>query len=445
MAASRGFSTRIILHIILLTQGIIPRSMQAEAPSKAMGKHYADMILTSVDTSKDKCKDFYGYACRAADAKDGGKTAFRSRLLEGLDRLVGPAIDEIEKTYKDRQQTASVNDAMVQMMKFYRSCQNRHSDDVIQKSIKAIKELLHEVGLPIESEDRSQSSTVFSAIVRLSLIWGVETPLLNFKVKPGLPGSVERIVIEGANMPKPRNPKLFAADPNPFAQIAPKMKTLRKDLLDSVRANWHGPAHDRFNRDSKDILEHFKMDMSGAVTGHYIAVKKFLDNLKITPFAFANLPYEYVGTFQSLEDTYKLAWSSALNFNLQTLLHITPEAGVEVKNWGFAMAFAELTMDRRFDELFRDYMQVWTVLHFGVYVGGKVERAACHILKSCDDDERLACVRQVCHCDFGRNSHPSPWILSKTRLQNDACVKSTFTGGNVHAAHLRLFSLDSLS
>ncbi|XP_018496380.1 uncharacterized protein LOC108864710 [Galendromus occidentalis] len=363
---------------------------------------YVDVIKHSIREWRPQCEDFYGFACVHEDPGFSKVTSYRSRLMRYLDTMAIELLERLFVSYQDRFQTAKVRDSEVQMFKFYQSCKGRHEEDRRRKSVKTIKDLLGDIGIPLGTPHESQSSTAFSALVQLSLIWGVETPLLNFEVKPGLPNNPERIVIQGAKAARTlRRPRLFAAGASPFDDIREEMRLLREDLLRIVGTLQTDEAERLLfvTKNLAPIFELFPFDAPSRAASHFAAVDTFLREVNSNPTSFRNLNSSYVGSFESLERDHKLDWSAALNFNLRFLLQITPESLVEVQNLGYAMAFAEFTLDPRFHDLFTDYLTIWTILHLGAYAGGSLEDAACRINGGPDcekrEDENLHCIYET--------------------------------------------------
>lgn len=155
--------------------------------AKALGKRLNDnphcRDLFGVGCT-DICQDFFGGVC-------GVKNATENKIFPGEDFLEEASrLDEIEEVIFMRKLLAlrepdpleNMTDSDIQMSRFFVSCLER--DESTADARDFFLKLLSDIGIPMGFSALKQSLSMFSALVRLSLVWGINNPLLFIELRP---------------------------------------------------------------------------------------------------------------------------------------------------------------------------------------------------------------------------------------------------------------------
>lgn len=410
-----------------------PKPLELNCTSKI-----CDMISEILQIPRrgdDVCKEFFGGVCgiRYFDnhSRFSGEDLIRktSRLDSIEEQIFVPKFtmfsSMLEKIHSNV--SRNVTSSERQMGKFFQSCMNR--DPSVNDAREFFFSLMNDLGIPLEfkSFGRQQVLSMLSALVRLSLVWGIENPLLYVELIPvrGTQHFLTKIrtLYKGFDFEK-INITIMRTKRQVEPEIIPQPEEMRPKLQKFIEE-----AHAKYDDDDRALYDKMKLELDvvsplfsdenklerknfNEMLISYISVTEFLqwrqDYLKRA--SFIKPPHR--SNLSVLEKTTLIKWREAITYAVGNHLHLAEDSPVYVDREDICMHMATFLVDPRMHRVFRQFLYIWLLLRFGPWLGSKSEAGACHLIPgSCDystGNKETFCFRKVSR-RFVRNRYAG-WV-----------------------------------
>lgn len=360
------------------------------------------------------CEDFFTAVC--SDKAIGGVKEFPGDDIVGevsrlgdieetifMDKLVQYAMPERRLTNLSGKVLASE----MQMGKFFLSCYYR--DDSTDDARKFLLSFLDDLGIPLEFRGDKQYLSMFSALVRLSLVWGINNPLLFIELKPvraskhyvtvirTLKKKLDISKIDVTVMRKKR-----AKEEHPStSELRKKLASLVSETLTKFKSV---TGFGKLSKVADIVKSVFKGDAAieekylREMVMNYESVKDFLEwRLGLMDSSEEKVPLR--SYFNVLEKYEGFPWRQAINYAVKQSLNFSFESYVYIDRPDISKEMAQLLMDARFHRVFRNYLYVWLIEKLRFAMGKEPEEAACAIAPAgCayrKEEKERYCFRKV--------------------------------------------------
>lgn len=344
-----------------------------------VGCHYIIRALQTRVPDIDICEDFFGALCPVPTPKPqrgvNGSDHF-SRLDDILETMFKEKLYQFAvPDSRPPNMTGSIFDSEMQIGKFYHSCLNRHKST--GEAHRFFRYLVNDLGIPMATGTDRQTMSILSALVRLSLVWGIRNPLL----------FVELVPVRGNEHYITRISTLSRKSDKHEDFVPMTLKVAQDNLADFVtNANKHS-----YLEEHKEKFEHGKQVLAALFEGtdtldggqvremvaHYQAVQDFIlewqlmgpdENIRTPPHKSA---------FEELEAASDFPWRRAITYGVRQDLTLPGHATVIVDVPARFYVLARLLVDKRFHRVFRHYLHVWLLEVQGWAMGASPEKLYC--------------------------------------------------------------------
>lgn len=361
----------------------------AEHQCETQGCELLAKALVKKSDDIDVCTDFFRGVCgpknESANYEFPGKefVSESARILEIEEDIFTTKL--LELIEPDRPE--NLTDSEIQMSKFFDSCVRRDGSGKDARDF--FLHLLHDIGIPMGFSKERQSLSMFSALVRLSLIWGIDNPLLFIDLRPmratGHYVTVIRTMqknfyfekIDATVLRRQRAVRGIADLENVREYFGHILRENRKWLSSDEALN-DVARHkirtvkiifsDRYALRERDLKE---------MILNYVAVNEFLEwrqgNTTNAPGSAPRRTYR----FTDFEEETDIKWRRAITYGVRQHVKFSLDSLVHAEAAHISRDTAHLLLDPRFHRAFRHYLYVWLLTEFRPWMGSEAEEHAC--------------------------------------------------------------------
>lgn len=365
----------------------------------------------------DICENFFGAVC-AADYSDNKTDLNGGDIVSEISRL-----DEVEENmFKEKlvqyavpskrppNLTGNILDSEMQMGKFFLSCTDRDgsADDAREFFVR----FLDDLGIPMEHTGSQQYLSMFSAMVRLSLIWGIDNPLLYVELRP-MRGTRHYLTLMRTFHKNfdfnTINVTLRRKRRQVNEELIPTTDEMRDKFLLFLNVTHEGYRDNAtfFSELTSDIRvvttifskkpDELKAEDLRDMVLDYLAVEKFLVwRQSLASRARDAPPLRY--TFDARESFDDMKWRRAISYGVRQHLDLSQDTEIYVHRPDICKDMATLLLDPRFHRPFRHFIHFWLLKKFRPWMGRLAEGESCEAHGGCDylkEDKERFCFRKV--------------------------------------------------